>query len=104
VFLSRLWKDLFTHQGVQLLQSTAYHPQTDGQTEVVNKCLEQYLQCMTSKTPDQWYQWLPLAEWWYNTSYHSSIKSTPFEVLYGQNPPVHIHYLPKDSNMEVVDR
>jgi hypothetical protein len=59
---------------------------------------------MTSETPDQWYQWLPLAEWWYNTSYHSSIKSTPFTVLYGQNPPIHIPYLLKDSNIEVVDR
>jgi len=62
VFLSRFWKDLFTHQDVQLLHSTAYHQQTDGQTEVVNRCLEQYLRCMTSETPDQWYQWLPLAE------------------------------------------
>jgi hypothetical protein len=59
---------------------------------------------MTNETPDQWYHWLPLAEWWYNTSYHSSIKSTPFEVLYGQNPPVHIPYLLKDSNIEAVDR
>jgi transposase InsO family protein len=104
VFLSRFWKDLFTHQGIQLLHSTAYHPQTDGQTEVVNMCLEQYLRCMTSETLDQRYQWLPLAELWYNTSYHSSIKSTPFEVPYGQNPPIHIPYLPKDSNIEAVDK
>jgi len=103
VFFSRFWKDLFAYQGVQLLHSTAYHLQTNGQTEVVNRCLEQYLRCMTSETPDQWYQWLPLAEWWYNTSYHSSIKSTPFTVLYGQNPSVHIPYLPKDSNIEAVD-
>jgi hypothetical protein len=104
VFLSRFWKDLFTYQGVQLLHSTAYHPQTDGQTEVVNRCLEQYLRCMTNKTPDQWSKWLPLAEWWYNTDFHSSLKTTPFEVLYGQTPPIHIPYLPKDSNVEAVDQ
>ena len=86
------------------MHSTAYHPQTDGQTEVVNKCLEQYLRCMTSETPDQLCQWLPLAEWWYNISYHLTIKTTPFEVLYGQNPLVHIPYLPKDSNIEAVDK
>ena len=104
VFLSRFWKDLFTYQGVQLLHSTAYHPQTDGQTEVVNRCLEQYLRCMTNKTPDQWSKWLPLAEWWYNTNYHSSLKTTPFEVLYGQIPPIHIPYFPKDSNVDAVDK
>ena len=103
VFLSRFWKDLFTYQGVQLLHSTSYHPQTDGKTEVVNRCLEQYLRCMTNKTPDQWSKWLPLAEWWYNTNFHSSLKTTPFEVLYGQIPPIHIPYLPKDSNIEDVD-
>jgi len=104
VFLSRFWKDLFAYQGVQLLHSTAYHPQTGKQTEVVNRCLEQYLRCMTSETPDQWSRWLPLAEWWYNTNYHSSIKSTPFKVLYGQDPPIHIPYLPTDSNIKVVDK
>lgn len=43
--------------------SSAYHPQTDGQTEIVNKCLEQYLRYMTGERPKEWAKWLSLAEW-----------------------------------------
>jgi hypothetical protein len=103
VFLSRFWKELFTSQGVNLNYSSAYHPQTDAQTEIVNKCIEQYLRCMTGECPNQWAKWLPLAEWWYNTNYHSATKMTPYQVLYGVPPPLHIPYLPKDSVVESVD-
>lgn len=40
-----------------------------------------------------WIQWLPLVEWWYNTNFHSSIHTTPYEVVYGQSPPIHLPYL-----------
>ncbi|PKA48185.1 hypothetical protein AXF42_Ash021656 [Apostasia shenzhenica] len=43
-------------------------------------------------------------EWWYNTSYHSSIKTTPYEAVYGQSPPLHIPYIARDSAVETVDR
>jgi len=63
VFLSLFWKELFARQGVKLYYSTAYHPQSDGQTEVANKCLKNYLHSMISASPTRWVQWLSLAEW-----------------------------------------
>jgi hypothetical protein len=66
--------------------STAYHPQTDGQTERVNQCLQSYLKCFVHACPSHWKQWLTLADFWYNTSFHTSLNTTPFEVLYGQKP------------------
>ena len=104
IFLSELWKELFRVHGVDLRYSTAYHPQTDGQTEVTNKTLETYLRCMTAEAPKTWSKWLALAEWWYNTTYHSAIKSTPFEIVYGQPPPLHLPYLPGESSSTLVDR
>lgn len=63
--------------------SSSYHPQTDGQTERLDQCLEAFLRCTVHSCPKQWIKWLPLAEFWYNTTYHSALGHTPFEVLYG---------------------
>ncbi|PKI36770.1 hypothetical protein CRG98_042847 [Punica granatum] len=103
VFLSKFWQDLFRLQGVELLASTTYHPQTDGQFEFVNKCLETYMRCMIGDKPTMWVKWVSLAEWWYNTTHHSSTGRTPFEALYGFQPPLHMPYFPRDSTVAAVD-
>lgn len=102
IFLSSFWQSLFKLQGVTLHLSTAYHPQTDGQTEAVNRCLETYMRYMSSDFPRKRFQWLSLAEWWYNTNLHSSIQMTHFEALYGYPPLVHVPYISgMVSNVEV---
>lgn len=59
---------------------------------------------MCGDKPRSWARWIPIAEWWYNTSFHSAIKSTPFEVVYGQAPPIHLPYIPGSSASVTVDR
>ena len=83
--------------------STAYHPESDGQTEVMNRVLEQYLCAFTHSQPSSWFRFLSLAEWSYNTSLHSSSKLTPFEVVYGKAPPSVPHYIPGMTNNEAVE-
>nr|GEU67096.1 retrotransposable element Tf2 [Tanacetum cinerariifolium] len=104
VFLSLFWKELFKMLQVSLHFSSAYHPQTDGQTDVVNRCLECYLRCMTEEKPKEWAKWLSLAEYWYNTNFYTSIKTTPFEVMYAQPPSSPIFYSPGQSNVDIMDR
>jgi transposase InsO family protein len=88
IFTSQLWQEVFKAMKVKLKLSTAYHPQTDGKSERVNQCLESYLRCMVFQEPKKWASWLPLAEWWYNTSYHTTLKVSPFQALYGYSPPM----------------
>jgi hypothetical protein len=100
---SNFWQEMFKIQGIELHLITAYHPQTDGQMEVVNKCLETYLRCFALEKKNQWAQWLPLVEWWYNTSYHTATRMTPFEAVYRQKPPSVLSYLPGASKVQAVD-
>jgi len=72
VFTSKLWRELFCLADVQLSMSSAYHPQSDGQTERVNQCLETFLRCFIHACPSSWSQWISLTEFWYNTSEHSA--------------------------------
>lgn len=109
IFLSEFWQAFFKLQGVALHLSTSYHPQADGQTKVVNRCLETHLRCMTSDCPSKWSSCLSLAKWWYNTSFHSSIQMTLFEALYGYTLPIHLSYIAGTSkivevNSYLVDR
>lgn len=86
VFNSLFWRQLFGLTGTTLSMSSSYHPETDGQSERVNQCLEGYLRCFAHACPTKWIQWLSLAEFWYNTSMHSAPGKSPFEVLYGTSP------------------
>lgn len=81
IFTSALWTELFRLADTQLQMSSAYHPQTDGQTERVNQCLETFLRCFVHACPNRWSRWLALAEFWYNTAYHSVLGTSPFEVM-----------------------
>jgi hypothetical protein len=62
------------------------------------------LRCFASERRNQWAIWLPLVEWWYNTSYHTATRMTPFEVVYGKNPPSVLSYLPGVSKVQAVDQ
>lgn len=87
IFTSKLWHEIFNAMQISLNFTSAYHPESDGQTERVNQCLEQYLRCMAFSEPTKWCNWLAAAEWWYNSSYHTAIKMSPFEALYEYPPP-----------------
>ena len=83
-FVSRFWKTLFESMGTKLQFSTAYHPQTDGQSERTIQTLEDMLRACVLDFKVQWDEYLPLCEFAYNNSYHSSIGMAPFEALYGR--------------------
>jgi transposase InsO family protein len=86
IFNSLFWRQLFERSGTILKMSSSYHPETDGQTERVNQCLEGYLRCFGHACPTRWIKWLTLAKYWYNTSFHSALGKSPFEVFYGRSP------------------
>lgn len=85
-FVSKFWRHLTDRLGIKLNLSTAYHPQTDGQTERVNQVLEQYLRIFTSYHQDDWDLLLPQASFHYNNSFHSATHLTPFFANFGYHP------------------
>jgi hypothetical protein len=86
IFTSRPWKELFALAQVKLCMSSSYHSQSDGQTECINQCLETFLHYFVHACPKQWVSWISLAEFWYNSSYHSSVGMSSFQALYGYAP------------------
>lgn len=92
IFVSTFWCELWRLSGTQLRMSSAYHPKADGQTEVVNRIIEQYLRCFIHHRPKQWSTFMPWAEYWYNTTFHASTGMTPFKALYGREPPPLVRY------------
>jgi len=85
-FISKYITDLFKLLGTEQNPSTAYHPQTDGQTECMNQTIKQYLCAFIGFCQDDWKEWLPLGEFSYNNSTHLATKQTPFFLNYGHHP------------------
>jgi transposase InsO family protein len=83
-FTSHFWKRLHESMDTKLNFSSAYHPQTDGQTERTNQVLEDMLRACALKHGRSWDKSLPYAEFSYNNSYQASLKMAPFEALYGR--------------------
>jgi hypothetical protein len=92
--VSHFWRTLWFKLGTKLLFSTTYHPQTDGQTEVVNCTLSTMLRAVLKTNLKLWEECLPHIEFTYNRSVHSTIKVSPFQVVYGFNPCAPIDLLP----------
>nr|GEW89531.1 putative reverse transcriptase domain-containing protein [Tanacetum cinerariifolium] len=84
IFASRFWRSLQESLGTNLNMSTAYHPQSDGQSERTIQTLEDIVRACVIDFGSGWDKHLPLAEFSYNNSYHTSIKAAPFEALYGR--------------------
>jgi hypothetical protein len=104
VFTSAFCSELFKLAGVKLQMSSAFHPQSDGQSELVNKVITMYLRCLAGVRPRFWLQWLPWAEFCYNSSYHTTLKCSPFKVVYGRDPPALISYQQGASKVAAVDK
>ena len=83
-FTSNFWKGLFADLGTKLNFSTAYHPQTDGQTERVNQVLEDMLRMYVMEKPTKWEDYLHLVEFSYNNGQQVSLGMSPYEYLYGR--------------------
>ncbi|KAH9724547.1 Endonuclease [Citrus sinensis] len=93
-FLSHFWTTLCSKLGTKLLFSTTCHPQTDGQTEVVNRTLSTLLRAIIQKNLKTWEECLPHVEFAYNRTVHSATKFSPFEIVYGFNPLTPLDLLP----------
>jgi transposase InsO family protein len=93
-FLSHFWRTLWFKLGIKLLFSTTSHPQMDGQIEVVNRTLSTMLRTILKTNLKLWEECLLHIEFAYNRSVHSTMKVSPFQIVYGFNPRAPIDLLP----------
>ncbi|SJL08520.1 uncharacterized protein ARMOST_11884 [Armillaria ostoyae] len=99
-FVSTFMKELYRMLDITQNASTAFHPQTDGQTERVNQEVEKYLRIFINYHQTDWADWLPLAEFAHNNRAHSATGKSPFMILYGRNPRI-IPDSPRTPNSKV---
>jgi hypothetical protein len=102
VFTSTFWKELMRPMGTKLHMTSAFHPQSDGQTEAANRVITLYLRCFTGDRPRHWLRWLLWAEYTYNTAYQTSLRDTPVRVVYGRDPPSIRSYEPGGTRVAAV--
>ena len=88
-FTARFTKELCRILQIQQNISSAYHPQTDGQSERTNQWVEQFLQIYTNGTQTDWSNWLPIAQYTHNAWPSNTTKKTPFELIMGFTPRAH---------------
>jgi hypothetical protein len=108
-FTSKFTQALLKGLKVKQNLSTAFHPQTDGQTERVNSILEQYLRCYINYQQSDWHELLAIAQFAYNNSKHSSTDFTPFYAVYGYHPRLSVtlprtnkHESPSDLRLQLI--
>jgi transposase InsO family protein len=87
---SKFWAEICHHSFIKRRMSTAFHPQTDGQTEVLNRIVEGYLRAFTSLEQMNWAKLLPTAAFAYNNSMNHTLRMSPFKALYGYDPEFHV--------------
>ena len=107
-FIAEFTRELYRLLSIKMSPSTAYHPQSDGQTERLNQELEQYVRLFTNERQDNWDELLPLAEFSYNNHIHSATQHTPFILDTGRHPRMgfepNAEPSPKETANEFVDR
>jgi transposase InsO family protein len=103
-FVAHFTRELYRLLGIKLATSTAYHPQTDGQTERVNQEMEQFLRIFTNQRQDDWDELLPMGEFAYNNHVHASSQQTPFMVDTGRHPRMGFEpHQPRSQIVEVTE-
>ncbi|KAF8755411.1 hypothetical protein RHS01_05099 [Rhizoctonia solani] len=85
-FTGKFLRALYQQLGIKPSFTSAYHPESDGQTERVNQFIKFYLRSYVAADHSDWVKWLPLAEYAYNNAKHSATGKTPFKLIYGRNP------------------
>ena len=83
--------------------SSAYHPHSDGQTEVMNRVIEQYLRAFVHRQPATWGRFLPWVELSHNTSWNAGTGSKPYEITFGRKPFSFLDYITGSSKLDAVD-
>lgn len=96
---NEFWTEICNYAIIKRHLSTAFHPQTDGQSEALNRITESYLRAYCADEPAAWVNFLPLARFAYNNSLNTDTRSTPNDLLYGMDCSLCLH-LPEDQHQE----